>query len=390
MVIKFREGLELYSKRIEMLPPYLFARIDELKKKKLEEGVKIIDLGVGDPDVPTPDHIVEAMREAVRDPSTHSYPSYEGMREFREAVARWYKRRWNVELDPDREVLTLIGSKEGIAHTPLAFVDRGEKVLYPDPGYPVYRISAILADGEPVALPLKEENEFLPDLPELEKHKDAKLMFLNYPNNPTAAVATKEFFEKIAEFCRENEIILCHDNAYSEITFDGYESPSILQTGKEWCVEFHSLSKTYNMTGWRIGFVVGDERIIKGIAQIKTNVDSGVFNAVQMAGIAALDGPQGCVERMRRIYRERRDALIEGLKELGLSVRVPKATFYVWAKVPEGYSSVEYSMKLLDEAGVVATPGVGFGEFGEGYIRFALTKSVDVIEEAVERMRRVK
>ncbi|MDK2782366.1 MAG: LL-diaminopimelate aminotransferase [Archaeoglobi archaeon] len=372
-----------------MLPPYLFARIDELKRKKVEEGVKIIDLGVGDPDHPTPEHIVEAMREAVKNPETHRYPSYEGMREFREAVARWYERRWGVELDPDKEVLTLIGSKEGIAHTPLAFVDRGDKVLYPDPGYPVYRISAILADGKPVPIPLREENDFLPDLSELEEHRDAKLMFLNYPNNPTSAVADEKFFREISEFCRENGIILCHDNAYSEISFDGYESPSILQTGKEMCVEFHSLSKTYNMTGWRIGFVVGDERIIKGIAQIKTNVDSGVFNAVQIAGIAALEGPQDCVERMRKIYRERRDVLVKGLQEAGLKVRVPKATFYVWAKVPEGYSSVEYSMKLLDDAGVVATPGVGFGEFGEGYIRFALTKDVKIIEEAVERIKEV-
>jgi len=372
-----------------MLPPYLFARIDELKRKKEKEGVKLIDLGVGDPDHPTPEHIVEAMRKAVRNPETHRYPSYEGMKEFREAVARWYERRWGVELDADREVLTLIGSKEGIAHTPLAFVDRGEKVLYPDPGYPVYRISAILADGKPVAIPLREENEFLPDLSELEEHKDAKLMFLNYPNNPTSAVADERFFREIAEFCRENDIILCHDNAYSEISFDDYESPSILQTGKEMCVEFHSLSKTYNMTGWRIGFVVGDERIIKGIAQIKTNVDSGVFNAVQIAGIAALEGPQDCVERMREIYRERRDVLVKGLQEAGLKVRVPKATFYVWARVPKGYSSLEYSMKLLDDAGVVATPGIGFGEFGEGYIRFALTKDVRIIEEAVERIKEV-
>jgi LL-diaminopimelate aminotransferase len=384
------EGCKLYSKRIEQLPPYLFARIDELKRRKAEEGIKIIDLGVGDPDIPTPEHIVEAMREAVRDPETHRYPSYEGMKEFREAVARWYERRWNVELEPEREVLTLIGSKEGIAHTPLAFVNSGEKVLYPDPGYPVYRISTILADGTPVAFPLKEENDFLPDISDLERHKDAKLMFLNYPNNPTSVTATKKFFEEIAEFCRENEIILCHDNAYSEIFFDDYKSPSLLQTGKEWCVEFHSLSKTYNMTGWRIGFVVGDERIIKGIAKVKTNVDSGVFNAIQKAGIAALEGPQECVERMRRIYKERRDALIEGLKKLGLKFRVPKATFYVWAKVPEGFSSMEYAMKLLDEAGIVATPGVGFGEYGEGYIRFALTKPVEVIEEAVERMKEVR
>lgn len=379
----------MYSDRINSLPPYLFAELDKAKEEKESEGVDVIDFGVGDPDIPTPDHVVDALYEAASDPDTHGYPSYTGMYEFREAAAEWYSDSFGISLDPDKEVLSLIGSKEGIAHTPLAFVNPGEKTLVPDPSYPVYEIGTILADGEPVPMPLKEENGFLPDLSEISEEvaKDAKIMFLNYPNNPTAGVADMDFFEEVVDFAKEHDIIVCHDAAYSEITFD-YDAPSLLNVdgARDVGVEFHSLSKTYNMTGWRIGFVVGNKEIIEGIGQVKTNVDSGVFEAVQRAAIAAMRGPRDPIEENVETYEKRRDLLIDGIRSLGLDVEKPKATFYVWANCPEGTSSMDFSKELLDKAGVVATPGSGFGDYGEGYIRFALTKDIERIEKAVERM----
>ena len=381
------------SERLRKLPPYLFAEIDEMKRQKEKEGVKVIDFGVGDPDIPTPKHIVEAMQKAVEKPENHRYPSYEGMLSFRQAVAEFYRRRKGVKLDPEKEVISLIGSKEGIAHLPLAFVNDGDYVLVPDPGYPVYFASTLLADGVPYRIPLKKENGFLPDFDEIPSDiaRKAKILFLNYPNNPTTAVAEKEFIKSAIDFCKDYGIILAHDFAYGEITFDGYRAKSFLEVDDafEVCIEFNSLSKTYNMTGWRIGFAVGNPDILKGLLKVKTNVDSGVFQAVQEAAIAALTGSDKCIEENCKIYQERRDVLVKGLKEIGLNVEKPKATFYVWCEVPEGYTSIEFTKKLLNDAGILVTPGVGFGEYGEGFVRFALTRDVKVIEEAIERIKNI-
>lgn len=372
--------------RLKKLPPYLFAELDEMKRKKEKEGVRVIDFGVGDPDLPTPEHIVKAMQRAVEKPENQKYPSYAGKYEFREAVANFYRRRKGVDVDADN-VIALIGSKEGIAHLPLAFVNSGDYVIYTEPGYPVYHSSTLLADGRPYELPLKEENGFLPDLESIpdEVARKAKILFLNYPNNPTTAVAEMEFIKEAVDFCIDNKIILAHDSAYSEISFD-YRPRSFLEYDNafECVIELGSLSKTYNMTGWRIGYALGNEEAVKGLLKVKTNVDSGVFNAVQEAGIAALNGSDEVIERNNEIYRERRDRLVEGLRKLGFKVEKPKATFYLWLNV--GKPSMEFAKKLLDKAGVLVTPGVGFGKSGEGYVRFALTRDVSVIDEAINRM----
>jgi LL-diaminopimelate aminotransferase len=384
----------MYSERINNLPPYLFAAIDEAKTRVIKKGVDVIDLGVGDPDMPTPDNVIQALYRSAQNPDRHKYPSYTGMLSFREAVAKWYKEHLDIELDPVSQVLTLIGSKEGIAHIPLAFINPGEIALVPDPAYPVYKIGTLFADGKPFIMPLLEENDFLPDLDAIPEDvaKMAKLMFLNYPNNPTSATAPVNFFEDVIEFAKENEVIIIHDNAYSEMTFDGYKASSFLKLdgAMDVGIELHSLSKTYNMTGWRIGFAVGNAGILDGLGRVKTNVDSGAFEAVQEAGIEAMQGPQQCISDMNKIYTQRRDALMVGLKELGIEVQPPKATFYIWAPVPEGFDSMGLSKLLLEEAGIVATPGVGFGEYGEGYVRFSLTRSVERINEAVERMRHLE
>jgi LL-diaminopimelate aminotransferase len=373
---------------MQKIPPYLFAELDAMKKKRIAEGAKVIDLGVGDPDLPTPRHIVEAMKKAVDKVERQKYPSYEGMYEFRQAVSEFYNRRKGVKLSPEREIIALIGSKEGIAHLPLAFVNPGDYVLIPDPGYPVYYASTIMAGGIPYQMPLREENNFLPKLDEIpsEIAKKAKIIFLNYPNNPTSAIATKEFIKEAIDFCIDNKIILAHDYAYGEICFDGYRAPSFLEFDNAFdvTIEFNSLSKTYNMTGWRIGFACGNEEILKGLLKVKTNVDSGVFEAVQEAGIAALRGDDKVIDEICRVYSERRDILVDGLNKIGLKAKKPKATFYVWCKVP--MKSIEFVKKMLESAGIVATPGVGFGSFGEGYVRFALTKEKEIIKEAVERL----
>jgi LL-diaminopimelate aminotransferase len=391
MKMRINNSMVMYADRINSLPPYLFAAIDKAKAEIIKKGVDVINLGIGDPDMPTPPHIVEAMKKSLDNPARHRYPSYEGMLSFRNAAAQWYRRTMNVTLDPEDEVLTLIGSKEGIAHIPLAFLNPGDVSLVPDPGYPVYNIGSILASAKPFKMPLLSENEFLPDLDAIpgDIAKKAKLMFLNYPNNPTSAIASLKFFEEVVDYANENEIIVVHDDAYSEMTFDGYKAPSFLNASgaKEVGIEMHSLSKTYNMTGWRLGFAVGNREILAGLGKVKTNVDSGAFESIQEAGIAALTGPQDCVRDMNKIYRERRDALLNGLKGLGLDVKPPKATFYVWARV-NGKAS-DFSKMLLEKAGIVATPGNGFGEYGEGYVRFALTQSVERISEAVERMRKL-
>ncbi len=379
--------------RLKKLPPYLFAEIDRQKKEVRARGVDLVDLGIGDPDIPTPPHVIDALARAAREPKNHRYPDYEGLLAFREAAAGWYRQRFGVQLEPATEVLTLIGSKEGTAHVPLAFVNPGDVVLVPDPGYPVYAAGTWFAGGEPYLLPLRAERGFLPDLEAVPPDvlRRAKMLFLNYPNNPTAAVATREFFARVVEFARRHGVIVCHDAMYSELNFDGYDPPSFLQApgAREVGIEFHSCSKTYSMTGWRLGFVVGNRDVLAGLGRVKTNVDSGVFQAVQEAGIAALTGPQDCVAQARSIYQERRDTVIAGLRKLGLPVTPPRATFFVWAPVPDGSDSRKWASRLLQEAGVVVTPGVGFGAAGEGYYRIALTVGKARIAEAMDRLGRL-
>jgi LL-diaminopimelate aminotransferase len=381
------------AERLKRLPPYLFKEIDRKKAEVRAKGVDIIDLGIGDPDLPTPSHIIEAMQEAVVDPPNHRYPSYSGMLEYRTAVAEWYQRRFKVTLDPEKEVLALIGSKEGIAHMPLSFIDPGDVSLVPTPAYPVYNTATIFAGGESFFMPLTEENHFLPDLEVIPEDvtRKAKLLFINYPNNPTAAVADVKFFEKVVSFARQNKILVCHDAAYSEVAYDGYQPPSFLQAegAMDVGVEFHSLSKTYNMTGWRIGFVVGNREAIDGLGAIKSNVDSGVFQAIQKAAIKALSHDQSCVKEIMEVYTRRRDLMVEGLKKAGFDLDSPKASFYLWVKVPHGYTSAQLATRLL-EKGVVVTPGNGFGEPGEGYFRIALTQKRDRLAEALDRIRSVQ
>lgn len=382
------------AERLRRLPPYLFKEIDRKKEEVKKRGVDIIDLGVGDPDLPTPKHIVEALKKAVDDPENHRYPSYSGMNLFRDTVASWYEKRFGVVLDPATEVVTLIGSKEGIAHLPLAFVDSKDIVLVPSPAYPVYKIGTIFAGGEAYTMPLLKVNGFLPDLASVPEDilERAKLLFINYPNNPTAAVADKAFFERVIELGKRYNILICHDLAYSELCFDGFLPPSILEIpgAKDVAIEFHSLSKTYNMTGWRIGFAVGNREAISGLGAIKSNVDSGAFQAIQMAGVAALEGDQSCVEEMREVYRSRRDLMVSGLRSLGLNLDTPKATFYLWVEVPQGYDSQGFVTLLLERAGIVVTPGNGFGEPGEGYFRIALTQKEERLNEALERLYKIR
>jgi LL-diaminopimelate aminotransferase len=381
------------SERLKRLPPYLFREIDRQKEEVSARGVDIIDLGVGDPDLPTPPHIIEALQKAAADPANHRYPSYSGMHDFNAAVAKWYQQRFNVDLDAKNEVVTLIGSKEGLAHVPLAFINPGDLALVASPAYPVYNIGTQFAGGEPYFMDLLKANQFLPDLEAIpaEVAKKAKMMFINYPNNPTAAVATREFFEAVVAFAEDHGVIVCHDAAYSEMAYDGFRPMSFLEVpgARSVGIEFHSLSKTYNMTGWRIGFAVGCPDVISGLGRIKSNIDSGAFQAIQIAGIAALEGDQGCVEDMRRTYRRRRDILVDGLRSIGFSVERPRATFYVWIEVPKGYTSAGLTSRLLTEAGVVTTPGNGFGAAGEGYVRMALTVTRERIREAVERIQSI-
>lgn len=380
--------------RLGLLPPYLFAELDRLKREVQQKGVDVISLGIGDPDLPTPGHIVEALKRAAEVPANHRYPDYQGLDRFREAAAQWYRRRFNVTLDPAREVCTLIGSKEGIANFPVAVVDPGDIVLIPDPGYPVYYSGCIFNGGEPYFMPLRQENAFLPDLGAipLEVARRAKLMWLNYPNNPTAATADPEFFRRAVRFCLEHNIILAHDIAYSEIAFDGYRAPSVLQIegARECAIEFHSLSKTYSMTGWRVGFVVGNAQLVGALGTVKTNVDSGVFQAVQEAAITALTGGDEKLQEYCAIYQQRRDVMIGALRGLGLECGMPRATFYLWVRTPKGYTSVSFTERVLKETGVVITPGSGFGKSGEGYVRFSLTVASERLNEAVERIKALR
>jgi len=377
------------ASRLTQLPPYLFAELDRKRDEVAARGVDIIDLGVGDPDLPTPAPVVEAMVEAVRDADTHHYPSYQGMRDFRVAAAEFMGRRFGVELDPDTQICALIGSKEGLAHAPLAMVEPGDAVLYPSPGYPVYRIATIFAGGKPVSMPLSADNNWLPDFTAIDKDdvEQATMMYLNYPNNPTGAIADGDFFKQTVSFAHEHELALLHDAAYSELCFDEYSAPSVLQQpgAIDVAAEFHSLSKTANMTGWRIGFVAGNAEIVGAVGRIKTNIDSGAFEAVQRAAITALDLPEKIYRDILAVYKERRDVVVDGLRRAGIEVEAPQATFYVWFPVPGG-DSAAFAGKVLEQTGVVLTPGIGFGAEGEGYARIALCRDTERLAEAMERI----
>ncbi|MDD5746845.1 MAG: LL-diaminopimelate aminotransferase [Candidatus Omnitrophica bacterium] len=378
---------------LKKLPPYLFVEIDRAKRKARQEGKDLIDLGIGDPDTPTPGHIIEALYAAAKDPRNHRYALDAGMLELREEIACWYKERFGISLSAADEILPLIGSKEGIAHIPFAFLNKNDVSLVPDPAYPAYRNATILAGGKPHIMPLLEKNAFLPELGAVPKTvlKRAKLLFLNYPNNPTSAVVPQAFLKEAVAFAKKHGIIICFDLAYSEMCFDGYAAPAILpiRGAKDVAVEFHSLSKTYNMTGWRIGWVCGNKEIVAAVAKIKSNIDSGIFQAIQCAGIAALKTDNAFIRNMSQMYKERRDVLVEGLQGMGWNVVPTKATFYVWAKIPQKTSSIDFCNHLLQDNGVVATPGVGFGKYGEGYLRFALTQKTEKIREALQRLARV-
>ena len=380
------------SKRLERIPPYAFAQLERKIADKRAAGVDVISLGIGDPDRPTPALIVEAMQEAVTEAETHSYPSNRGRADFREAVSDFYARRFDVTLDPATEIIPAIGAKEAIFNLNLAFLDPGDYALAADPGYPVYTGGPWLAGGEPVLMALEPELGFIPDLAAIDEDvaRRSKLMFLNYPNNPTGAVVPEGFFERVVEFAREHEILVVHDNAYSETTFDGYRAPSFLATpgAKDVGIEVFSLSKGYNMTGWRCAVVVGNAQAIETYWQLKTNIDSGLFEAVQLAGVAALSPDADAeVASMNQLYKRRRDLVCDALRKIGVDVRPPKSTIYVWAPVPEGFESSEaYCEHVLERAGVVLTPGAVYGPAGEGWFRISLTTPDDRLLEAVERL----
>lgn len=380
------------SARLRSIGAYLFADLDRKQEALRARGIDVISLSTGDPDLPTPEHIVRALSEGAADPRTHRYPPYAGTGAFRRAAADWMLRRFGVGVDPEREVLALIGSKEGLAHLPWAVLNPSEVALVPDPGYPVYRSATIMAEGEAVAMPLVADRGFLPDFEALpaEVLRRARLLFLNYPNNPTGATAGLEFFERAVALCRRHDVLLVHDAAYSEITYDGPRPPSVLQVegAKGVAIELHSLSKPFNMTGWRVGFAVGNAEAVHALGTLKTNVDSGVFCAVQHAAVAALTGPQEVIASTIEIYRARRDRLVRALRSIGWSPPVPRATLYVWMPTPDGASSVAFAAEVLERTGVVITPGIGYGACGEGYVRFSLTTPDARLDEALDRIRK--
>jgi len=377
--------------RMGRIPPYLFAEIDRQVAARRAAGVDVISLDIGDPDIPTPEPVVAAAEAALRDPANHRYASYYGLPELRAAMAGWYRRRFGVELDPDREVLPTLGSKDGIAHLPIALIDPGDVVLAPDPGYPVYVTGAIMADGEPYRLPLRAQAGYLPDLSAIphEVVRRARLLWLNYPNNPTAAVAPESFFAAAVAWCREHDVVLAHDAPYTETAFDGYRAPSLLQVAgaREIGIEFHSLSKTYDMTGWRVGMVCGNAELVRLLGQVKTNIDSGIFQVVQRAAIAALEEPAEQLAARNAVLHRRLVAVRDALAAVGIDVPLPRATFYLWGRVPDSYDSIGFAAAVLDQVGVNLTPGVGFGANGEGYFRVSVTAPDARVLEACERLR---
>lgn len=379
------------SERLEQIPPYLFAEIDRKIAEAKAKGIDIISLGIGDPDSPTLQPIVDEMHKAIDNPKNHDYPPYNGTEQFRKGACDWIKRRFGVELNPDTEMLANIGSKEAIAHIFFAYVDKGDYTLVPDPGYPVYHNATIFAGGTPYEMPLLEENGYLPDFDKIPEDiaKKSKLMFLNYPNNPTSATADLDFWKKAVDFCKKYDILLCSDMAYSEMTFDGYKAPSVLQVegAKDVAIEFYSHSKSYNMTGWRVGFVCGNADAVKALGTIKNNIDSGTFKAIQQAATTAFTVDEKYITDLNNMYQERRDAAEEGFKELGWDIKPSKATFYLWLPVPKGMTSEEFVTVMLEKAHVVVPPGNGYGKFGEGYFRVALTKDVDTIKKCIQRMK---
>ena len=379
------------SERLEKIPPYLFAEIDRKVAEAKAKGYDIISLGIGDPDTPTLAPIVEEMHKAIDNPKNHDYPPYNGTKQFREGAAAWMKNRFGVDLDPDTEILANIGSKESIAHVFFAYVDKGDYTLVPDPGYPVYHNATVFAGGTPYHMPLLEENGFLPDFDKIPEDvaKKSKLMFLNYPNNPTGAVADLDFWKKAVDFCKKYDILLCSDMAYSEMTYDGYKAPSVLEVegGKDVAIEFYSHSKSYNMTGWRVGFVCGNADAVKALGTIKNNIDSGTFKAIQQAATVAFTIDQKYIDNLNGMYQERRDVMEKGLKELGWDIKPTKATFYIWIPTPNGMSSEAFATELLEKAHLVVPPGNGYGSCGEGYIRIALTKDSETIKKALQRMK---
>jgi LL-diaminopimelate aminotransferase len=378
------------AKRVESLPPYLFVEISRKIAEKKAQGLDVITFAIGDPDIPTPPHILNRLIEAAKDPANHRYPESAGLQELRQAIANWYKSRFGVTIDPEKQVVPPIGAKEGIGHMALCFIDPGDIALVPDPGYPVYSVGTMFAGGESHYMPLKEENDFLPDLEAIpaEIAAKAKLMWLNYPNNPTSAVANIGYFKRVVDFAKEHDIVVCHDAPYSEIAYDGYkpvsflEAPGAIEVG----MEFHSFSKSYNMTGWRIGMAVGNTDVIDALSKVKSNLDSGIPQAIQYAAIEALTTPQDIVSDMVAIYQKRRDKVVAALTRIGIRTSPPKASLYIWAKIPNKYTSIEFASKLLEEALVVVTPGIGYGPSGEGYIRISLTTPDDRLEEGLARL----
>lgn len=379
------------SKRLDRIPPYLFAEIDKKVDEARAKGYDIINLGIGDPDTPTFPHIVEEMHRSIDDPLTHNYPPYQGTAAFRTACADWMKQRYGANLDPNDEIIALIGSKEGIAHVFLAFVDPGDYTLVPDPAYPVYRNGTILAGGIPYYMPINPQNNYLPELDKIPEDiaKQSKIIFLNYPNNPTGAVGNLGYFKEVLDFAKKYDILICHDQAYCEMTFDGYVAPSFLEIegAKDHCIEFFSHSKSYNMTGWRIGWAAGGAKPMKALGTIKNNIDSGAFKAIQRAGINALGSPQSDIDNLNQIYKRRRDVMLKGLKELGWDIKPCLATFYLWIPTPKGMSSVDFAELMLEKAHVIVPPGNGWGDAGEGFFRIALTVDEEKIKEVIQRMK---
>lgn len=381
------------AQRVQQLPPYLFARISQLIAEKRAQGVDVISLGIGDPDLPTPPHILESLKQAADEPANHRYPESDGLPEFRRAIAKWYLDRHGVELDPDTEVLPLIGSKEGIGHFALCLIDPGDVALVTDPGYPVYEIGTMFAGGETVRLPLREEDGWLPRLDEIpaDVARRAQVIWLNYPNNPTGAIADVAFFERAIAWAKEHDVVIAHDLAYADVAYDGYVPPSIFEVdgAHDVAIEFNSLSKSFNMTGWRVGMAVGNATLINALMRVKTNLDSGIPQAIQQMAMTALADPRDAIESHNAIYQRRRDRTVEVLRALGLRVEPPKASLYVWARLPEGErSSAEFAARLIDATGVVVTPGASYGEAGEGYIRISLTTPDDRLDEALDRLGR--